>query len=196
MGYLCAVLILLCNTSWTQTGKFADDLADCLSNRPLAVNYTYTVSGSGFENTTSGNLILAQDNVFRVNLWDKVYSSDGSNLYLHDTNTKQTLIDSLRWPDLNIWIRILQGELPEQTAVTLIDSSTGGWVYKLSNSEPWWEASVTVEPDNRCIKSLTITDLNGYAHQVDLARPDKRQIDVSDSLFTLLDLSGTRLDLR
>jgi hypothetical protein len=190
------MVILALNVSWTQAHAFTDDLTDCLSNRPLAVGYTYTLSGSGFENVTSGKLILAENNVFRVNLWDKVYSSDGSNLYLHDMNTRQTLIDSLRWPDLNIWIRILQGEIPDQTTITLVDSLTAGIAYKLSNSEPWWEANITVETNDRCIRSLTITDSNGYTHQVDLERPVNQQITAADSLFTLLDLSGTRLDLR
>jgi hypothetical protein len=106
------------------------------------------------------------------------------------------LIDSLRWQELNIWIRILQGEIPEETTVSLSDSTADELGYQLSNSEPWWEAQVTVSAKEQYISRLDITDASGYRHQVELQRPVKWPIADSDSVFTLLDLPGTRLDLR
>ncbi len=188
--------ILLLNIGWPQARNFAHDLAACLAGRPLAVSYSYTVSGIDFEKSTAGSLILADHQLFRVNLWDKVYSSEGQNLYLHDLNTRQTLIDSLRWQDLNIWIRIMQGEIPDETTVTPGDSSAAGIGYLLSNSDPWWEAQITIEPSDWHIRSLDITDGNGYRHKVELSSPVKQHIADFDSLFALLDLPGTRLDLR
>ena len=168
-----------------------------LANAPLKVNYHYTLTSGDFRQDTTGTLVLVEPGVFRLELWDKVYGSDGSSLYLHDRNTHQTVIDSLRWTEVNLWVRLLHGELPAGTVVVPGDlSSEGATSWELSHEEPWWFGVVEIDTTTWTIREILLREEPEWQHLIRLDVPKPWNSTNSDSLITLEDLSGTRLDLR
>jgi len=163
----------------------------------MKVNYHYTLTSGDFRQDTTGKMVLLEPAVFRLELWDKVYSSDGSSLYLHDRNTHQTVIDSLRWTEVNLWVRLLQGKLPEGTVVSPGEPSgedTTRW--ELSHEEPWWYSIVTVDTTTWSVREIRLCEEQGWEHLVRLDVPEPWNNTNPDSFIALEDLPGTRLDLR
>jgi hypothetical protein len=168
-----------------------------LTNAPMKVNYHYTLTSGDFRQDTTGTLVLVEPGVFRLELWDKVYGSDGSSLYLHDRNTHQTVIDSLRWTEMNLWVRLLNGELPAGTVVVPGDlSSEGATLWELSHEEPWWFGVVEIDTTTWTIREILLREEPEWQHLIRLDVPKPWNSTNSDSLITLEDLPGTRLDLR
>jgi len=168
-----------------------------LANAPMKVNYHYTLTSGSFRQDTTGTLVLIGPGVFRLELWDKVYGSDGSSLYLHDRNTHQTVIDSLRWTEVNLWVRLLHGDLPPGTVTTLAEPSHEGMVrWELSHEEPWWFSVVRIDTSTWIIREIQLREEPEWQHLVRLGVPESWNNTNPDSFITLEDLPGQRLDLR
>ena len=163
----------------------------------MKVNYHYTLTSGSFRQDTTGTLVLIGPGVFRLELWDKVYGSDGSSLYLHDRNTRQTVIDSLRWTEVNLWVRLLHGDLPPGTVTTLAKPSPEGMVrWELRHEEPWWLGMVEIDTTSWTIREILLHEEPEWQHLIQLDMPEPWNSTNPDSLVTLEDLPGTRLDLR
>jgi hypothetical protein len=162
----------------------------------MQLDYHYSVSREEFQQDTTGTLYLAAPGVFRLTLWDKVYGSDGRSLYLHDLNTHQTVIDSLRWTDVHLWVRLLQGQLPAGTRQVLSDTDHDLPVWILSHEAPYWQAAVTVDTAAVRIVEIRLYESAGWEHIVQLDPPLPWQSDRLETWIKLEDLPGIRLDLR
>jgi len=180
-----------------QGQPFHEMAVSLLANAPLKMDYHYTLTNSSLRQDTTGTLVLIGPRTFRLELWDKVYGSDGSSLYLHDRNTRQTVIDSLRWTEVNLWLRLLQGDLPPGTVTTLIEPSPAGMVHwELSHEEPWWFSVVEVDTNTWLVREIRLYEEQGWEHLVRLGVPESWNNTNLDSFITLEDLPGQRLDLR
>ena len=195
---LLAIGLLLAPTAQGQQGKPFSRVMDAfLANAPMKVNYHYTLKSGDFRQDTTGTLVLVEPGVFRLELWDKVYGSDGSSLYLHDRNTHQTVIDSLRWTEVNLWVRLLNGDLPAGTVVVPGESSNEDATrWELSHEEPWWFGVVEIDTTTWTIREILLREEPEWQHLIRLDVPKPWNSTNSDSLITLEDLPGTRLDLR
>ena len=138
MGLLVAFSLFAGSLAAQREPALRGVLEAYLDRAPMIVNFHYTFTQDDFRHDTSGVLILLGANVFRLELWDKVYGSDGSSLYLYDRNTHQTVIDSLRWSDLSLWLRLLNGSLPAGTDVVAASGQDGESRWELRHTEPWW----------------------------------------------------------
>ncbi len=168
-----------------------------LAGTPMKMGYHYTLTSGDFRQDTTGTLVMIKPGVFRLELWDKVYGSDGSSLYLHDRNTHQTVIDSLRWTEMNLWVQLLHGELPVGTVVALGKSSSEGTTrWELSHEEPWWSGVVKIDTTSWTIREILLHEEPEWQHLIQLDMPQPWNSTNPDSIITLKDLSGTRLDLR
>ncbi len=195
---LLAIGLLLAPAAQGQQEKPFRRVMDAfLANAPMKVNYHYTLTSGDFRQDTTGTLVLVGPGVFRLELWDKVYGSDGSSLYLHDRNTHQTVIDSLRWTEMNLWVRLLHGKLPAGTVVVPGDSSSEGATrWELSHEEPWWFGVVEIDTTTWTIREILLREEPEWQHLIRLDMPKPWNSTNSDTLITLEDLPGTRLDLR
>ncbi|UCH62448.1 MAG: hypothetical protein JSU77_11700 [Fidelibacterota bacterium] len=195
---LLAIGLLLAPAAQGQQDKPFHKVVDAfLINAPIKMNYHYTIARGNFRQDTSGTLVLIGPGVFRLELWDKVYGSDGSSLYLHDRNTHQTVIDSLRWTEVNLWVRLLHGELPARTVVTPCEStSKGATCWELSHEEPWWQGVVETDTTTWAIREILLHEEPEWQHLVRLDIPEPWNNANPDSFIALEDLPGTRLDLR
>ncbi len=168
-----------------------------LDKAPMLVHFRYTLSQGNFQRDTTGVLMLPGPIGFRLELWDKVYGSDGEALYLHDRNTRQTIIDSLRRSETTLWVRLLRGELPAGTLVTLSQRRESGrlrWV--LHHSEPWWQAEVVIDTTSWVVRQILLEEGAGISHRLQLQDPAPWRVEQAAVRLTLRDLPGQRLDLR
>ena len=195
---LLAVGLFLAPAAHGQQGEPFHRMVDAfLARTPMKVNYHYTLTSGSFRQDTTGTLVLIGPGVFRLELWDKVYGSDGSSLYLHDRNTHQTVIDSLRWTDMNLWVRLLHGDLPPGTVTTLAEPSHEGIVrWELRHEEPWWFSVVRIDTSAWIIREIQLREELEWQHLVRLGVPESWNNTNPDSFITLEDLPGQRLDLR
>lgn len=195
---LIAGSMLLAPASQGQPDQsFQEAISNYLARAPLRTVYQYTLTAGEFHQDTSGTLILIGPSRFRLELWDKVYGSDGSSLYLHDRNTRQTVIDSLRWTAVNLWVRLLQGELPSGTTTTSVDLSPEGLVrWELEHENPGWFGVVKVDTSTWSVREIRLREEQGWEHLVRLDVPEPWNHTNLDSFMTLEDLPGIRLDLR
>ena len=171
-------------------------VAQFLSRAPMQLNYHYSISREEFQQDTTGTLYLAAPGSFRLTLWDKVYGSDGHSLYLHDRNTRQTVIDSLRWTDVQLWVRLLQGKLPPGTRQALSSTEHDLPVWILSHEGPYWEAAVTVDKAGARIIEIRLYESAGWEHTIRLDPPVPWKNNLMETWIRLEDLPGIRLDLR
>ena len=150
-------LLLVPAARGQQEQSFRAALDAFLARAPMKVSYHYTLTGGGFEQDTTGVMVLVSPRIFRLELWDKVYGSDGSSFYVHDRNTHQTVIDSLRWTEMNLWVRLLNGELPPGTAVAAAGPAREGAArWELSHEEPWWLAVVEVDTLSWSVREMQL----------------------------------------
>lgn len=173
------------------------DLSDSLLSRtPLKFGYEYRIIADDFEEVTAGTLYVAARSQFRLTLFDKIYGSDGSSLYLHDRNTHQTIIDSIRDDGLNVWIDLLRGDLPENMSVSTSSAGDGSWRYTLASPAAQWRAEALVDSATYAIRAVNVHEASGWRHEVVLGVmmdwPSKTPL----TWVTLQDLPGVRLDLR
>ncbi|UCH10859.1 MAG: hypothetical protein JSU61_02930 [Fidelibacterota bacterium] len=184
--------------AWGQPGgEFEEVVNGFLAQAPMKITYIYEVTKDGFHQDTTGSMVIVSSGEFRLEFWDKVYGSDGSSLYLHDRNTNQTVVDSLRWTDLNLWVQLLQGELPAGTVIhgpTSFQDSLQRW--ELSHERPWWSGNVDVAADGRHIQKIELYEDEGWRHLLQLGAPERWDHPDRKAFLTLLDLPGIRLDLR
>ncbi len=194
---LIAGLLVAHPVQGQQERQFQEAVAAFLAQAPLKISYHYTLTDGEFQQDTTGVMVLISPGVFRLELWDKVYGSDGVSLYLHDRNTHQTVIDSLRWSDVNPWVRLLHGELPPGTIVTAAGFSRKGEMrWELRHNEPWWSGIVAVDTTTWSIREIQLREELGWQHLVRLDRPEPWEHPRPEAFMTLQDLPGTRLDLR
>ncbi len=180
-----------------QQPAFAQVLTNFVERAPLRMEYSYELTGSDFHREIRGAIYLAEPAVFRLQLDDKVYAAIDDLLYLHDLNTHQTIIDSLRWSDLLPWVRLLNGELPAGTEVTLRDSTGDEPRFIIRPPHEQWTAEATLDSLAGLIRTITIDDgVSGLDHRIALTIPESWVPASRDTFFTLLDLPGVRLDLR
>ncbi len=172
-------------------------LESYLALAPMRVEFRYELAQGDFHRDTTGTMFLFDHDGFRLELWDKVYGSDGSSLYLYDRNTRQTVIDSLRWPEVNLWLRLLHGELPVGTMVTPAGRAASGAVlWQLRHDRPMWEAVVAIDTAHRSLREVQLDETGGLSHHLRLAPPAPWDGQHPRALMTLKDLGGKRLDLR
>lgn len=194
---LIAGLLVAHPVQGQQARQFQEAVTAFLVQAPLKISYHYTLTDGEFQQDTTGVMVLVRPSVFRLELWDKVYGSDGASLYLHDRNTHQTVIDSLRWSDVNPWVSLLHGELPSGTVVTAAGFSRKGEMrWELRHNEPWWSGIVAVDTTTWCIREIQLREELGWQHMVRLGVPESWNNTNLDSFITLEDLPGQRLDLR
>ncbi|UCD37724.1 MAG: hypothetical protein JSW54_13030 [Fidelibacterota bacterium] len=168
-----------------------------LSQAPMEIRYHYRFTQGEYGKDTTGVIVLIEPTVFRLTLWDKVYSSDGTSLYLHDRNTHQTVVDSLQWTEVNLWVRLLNGELPSGSQVTRIESASENLVrWELNHEDPWWVSTVDVDTIAGIISEIRLEEEQGWMHVVKFEKPKPWDQQQRDDYITLQDLPGTRLDLR
>ena len=172
-------------------------LSRFLEQAPLAVEYRYLLSGDDLQREFKGTIYLAGPAVFRLEIWDKVYAADGALLYLHDLNTHQTVIDSLRWSEVNLWIGLLNGELPPKTRVTPLAPGEGPTGYLIESLSQPWTATALIDTTSGLIETIIIREYDsGWDHRISFLSPTAWEAAARDTFFTLLDLPGIRLDLR
>ncbi|MCK4577244.1 MAG: hypothetical protein KAU50_00550 [Candidatus Marinimicrobia bacterium] len=179
-----------------QPPDFNEQLHRYLALAPMSMTYKYDLVIDDVSRQWEGNIFIHGTGRFRVQLWDKIYASDSSSLYLHDNNTGQTVIDSLRWSDLNLWLRLLNGELPETVTVTSGDLQGNLAVYDLKDSADGWAATVILDTLSLRLVSIDLVDEHGYRHQLEIGVPAEFHREDVRSFYRLEDLPGTRLDLR
>ncbi|MEE9466420.1 MAG: hypothetical protein V3W14_12705 [Candidatus Neomarinimicrobiota bacterium] len=180
-----------------QQPTFAQVLAKFVEQAPLSLEYSYNLTGSDFHREIKGTIYLAEPAVFRLELDDKVYAATDDLLYLHDLNTHQTVIDSLRWSELQPWVRLLNGELPTGTEVTSRDVNGKQPRFIIRPPREEWTAEATLDSLSGLISTITIDDgVSELDHRIDLTIPESWVPASRDTFFTLLDLPGVRLDLR
>jgi hypothetical protein len=194
---LLAGLCFLYPVRGQQTEKFEEVVGGFLAQAPMQFQYQYKVTKDGFHQDTTGLMVIVSSDKFRIEFWDKVYGSDGFSLYLHDRNTSQTVIDSLRWTDLNLWVRLLQGELPTGTVAQSSTSSQDTLqTWELSHAQPWWQGLVDVVVSSGNLQRIELYEDEGWKHVVHLEVPERWDHPDQRAFLTLLDLPGVRLDLR
>lgn len=190
-------LLLIPPAQGQQEQQFQEEVAAYLARAPMKIRYHYTLTEGEFQLDTTGVMVLVSPSVFRLELWDKVYASDGSSLYLHDRNTHQTVIDSLRWTEISLWVRLLHGELPPGTAAARIEPSQKGRVlWELSHEDPRWHGAVMLDSTVWSIREIQLREELGWEHLVRLEVPEPWDSTSQHGHITLQDLPGTRLDLR
>lgn len=162
---------------------------------PQVIAYHYSLVGYDFQQDTTGTLILLKPDVFRLTFWDKVYGSDGASLYVHDKNTRQTIIDSLKWTALPPWLQILNGEIPRTIRISRLPSDGELSKWSLLHLEQMWICSVTIDTLATRLTEIRLEE-GDWEHNLLLGTPlPYTDFDLS-KLVTLEDLPGTRLDLR
>lgn len=172
-------------------------LVNFVEHAPLSMEYSYDLTGSNFHREITGAFYLAEPAVFRLELDDKVYAAIDGLLYLHDLNTHQTIIDSLRWPELQPWVRLLNGELPTGTEVTFRDVNGNEPRFIIRPPREEWTAEASLDSLTGLISTITFDDgVSELDHRIDLSLPESWAPASRDTFFTLLDLPGVRLDLR
>ncbi len=172
-------------------------LANFVEHAPLSMEYSYDLTGSDFHREITGAIYLAEPAVFRLELDDKVYAAIDDLLYLHDLNTHQTIIDSLRWSELQPWVRLLNGELPTGTEVTFRDVNGNKPRFIIRPPREEWTAEATLDSLTGLISTITFDDgVSELDHRIELSLPESWAPAFRDTFFTLLDLPGVRLDLR
>ena len=180
-----------------QEPDFQQALARFLEQTPLAVEYRYLLTGDDLQREFKGTIYLAEPAVFRLEIWDKVYAANGALLYLHDLNTHQTIIDSLRWSEVNLWIGLLNGELPPKTRVTPLAPGAGPTGYLIESLSQPWTATALIDTTSGLIETIIIREYDsGWDHRISFLSPTAWEAAARDTFFTLLDLPGVRLDLR
>ncbi len=180
-----------------QDAAFQQALTRFLEQAPLAVEYRYLLSGEDLEREFRGTVYLAEPAVFRLEIWDKVYASNGVLLYLHDLNTHQTVIDSLRWSEVNLWIGLLNGELPPESRITPLEPVESAPGFLIQSSTQPWTATAMIDTTSGLIDTIIIRENDGgWDHRIAFQPPTAWEAAARDTFFTLLDLPGVRLDLR
>ena len=180
-----------------QQPTFAQVLANLVERAPLSMKYRYDLTGSDFHREIRGAIYLAEPAVFRLELDDKVYAAIDGLLYLHDLNTHQTIIDSLRWSELQPWVRLLNGVLPTETEVTFRGDNGKEPRFIIRPTQEEWTAEATLDSLSGLISTITIDDgVSELDHRIAMAIPESWEPASRDTFFTLLDLPGVRLDLR
>ena len=180
-----------------QDPAFQQALTRFLEQAPLAVEYRYLLSGEDLRREFRGTVYLAEPAVFRLEIWDKVYASNGVLLYLHDLNTHQTVIDSLRWSEVNLWIGLLNGELPPESRITPLEPVQGAPGFLIESSTQPWTATAMIDTTSGLIDTIIIRENDGrWDHRIAFQPPTAWEAAARDTFFTLLDLPGVRLDLR
>ena len=180
-----------------QEPAFQQALTRFLERAPLAVEYRYLLTGDDLQREFNGTIYLAELAVFRLEIWDKVYAADGALLYLHDLNTHQTIIDSLRWSEVNLWIGLLNGELPPKTRITPLAPGKGGSGFLIESLSQPWTATALIDTTSGLIDTFIIREHDsGWDHRISFLSPTAWEATDRDTFFTLLDLPGVRLDLR
>ncbi len=188
---------LLITTLPGQEPAFEQVLARFLEQAPLAVEYHYLLTGEDLQRDFGGTIYLAEPAVFRLEIWDKIYASNGVLLYLHDLNTHQTIIDSLRWSEVNLWIGLLNGELPPESLVTPLEPVQGAPGFLIESSIQPWTATAMIDTTSGLIDTIIIREMDsGWDHRISFQPPTAWEAAARDTFFTLLDLPGVRLDLR
>lgn len=164
----------------------------------MKIDYTYTLESAedNFKRTTEGTLFILGTGIFRVTLWDKVYGSDGTSLYLHDLNTRQTIVDSLRWSELNLWVRLLQGHLPAGSKTAISISGKNDRSYILVNMIEHWRGELKFTGKPSMFQTIEFQDAMGWEHKIKLQSPSAIKIKDRAAFISLEDLPGKRLDLR
>jgi hypothetical protein len=177
------------------TEEFLHTIKAFGNKAPMIISYHYTLTQDDFHQDTTGTLILIEPNVFRLTFWDKIYGSDGTSLYVHDKNTRQTIIDSLRWTELHPWIQILNGELPPDTRISQqpLERQFSKWL--LTHLQPTWSCSVIMDTVASRLTEVRLTEEN-WEHFLRLDAPLPYADSASAKLVSLDDLPGIRLDLR
>ena len=180
-----------------QAPAFQQALTKFLERAPLAVEYRYLLTGDDLQREFNGTIYLAEPAVFRLEIWDKVYAADGALLYLHDLNTHQTIIDSLRWSEVNLWIGLLNGELPPKTMITPLTPGEGAPGFLIESLSQPWTATALIDTTSGLIDTFIIREHDsGWDHRISFLSPTAWEATARDTFFTLLDLPGIRLDLR
>jgi hypothetical protein len=177
------------------TEEFLNTIESFVDNAPMIVTYHYTLTQDDFHQDTTGTLILMESNVFRLTFWDKIYGSDGTSLYVHDKNTRQTIIDSLRWTELHLWLQILNGELPPDTRISQqpLDGQFSKWL--LTHLQPTWSCTVIMDTLTSRLTEVRLKE-EDWEHVLRLDVPLPYAASDSVKLVSLDDLPGIRLDLR
>ncbi len=192
-----ALLLLLHAGAAGQEANALDSLTRrMLDSAPFLLAYHYSISADDFQQATSGTLYVAAAAVFRLDMFDKVYGSDGSSLYLHDRNTRQTVIDSLRMEELLIWLRLLAGDPPEDVVVGRLTREGRGQRLAISHSGDLWAGDLLLDDDSGAIRQVRIREANGWRHSIDLQPRRPWLSRTREQWVRLEDLPGKRLDLR
>ena len=196
--------------TWMLTVASADPQGDAdlgavmaryLEAAPMQVTYRYTIEQGNTEQgdvaeTTRGTLYLSAPSVFRLSFVDKVYGSDGASVYLHDTNTHQTVIDSLRRSDMQLWMQLLSGQMPP--GAEIVNRSIDGKLTRINFRGPkdQWQAELSVISATGALSRINVTEQSGLTAVIDLDPPQKWTPESMDAWIRLTDLAGERLDLR
>jgi hypothetical protein len=175
--------------------EFIQAIGSFVGKAPLTITYHYTLRQDDFRQDTTGTLILFKSNVFRLTFWDKVYGSDGTTLYVHDKNTRQTIIDSLRWTELHPWLQILNGELPRSTRIRQLPSDGELLKWSLSHRQQMWTCTVVIDTLTDRFTEIRLSE-EEWEHILLLDIPHPYQTLGMKDQVTLRDLPGVRLDLR
>lgn len=188
---------LLATLSAKESGASFQEVIDAfLAQAPIKVGFHYTLTQGDFQQAATGVLYVAARGVFRLELWDKIYSSDGTSLYLHDKNTHQTVIDSLRWTTMNLWLRLLHGELPSGTEVTVAPAEDGMVRFRFHHQQPTWSGELRVDTLSGSLRDMRIIEEGELEHHIRLELPESWTDPHSATFMQLQDLPGSRLDLR
>ena len=177
------------------TEELIQAIESFVGRAPLTIAYHYTLIQYDFQQDTTGTLILLKPNVFRLTFWDKIYGSDGASLYVHDKNTRQTIIDSLRWTELHPWLQILNGEIPRTTRVSRLPSDGELSKWSLAHLEQMWICSVATDTVANRITEIRLQE-GEWEHILVLDAPLPYTNSGLTKLVSLSDLPGVRLDLR
>lgn len=196
-AWLIAGQLVATGLSGQQDDQLRAALDSYLALAPMKVEFRYELAQGDFRRDTTGTMFLFDHDGFRLELWDKVYGSDGTSLYLYDRNTRQTVIDSLRWPEVNLWLRLLHGELPAGTKVTAAGRAASGAVlWQLRHDQPRWVAEVAIDTASWSLREVQLDESGGFSHRLRFVPPVPWDGQHPRALMTLQDLGGQRLDLR
>jgi hypothetical protein len=177
------------------TEEFLRTIGAFVNKAPMIISYHYVLTQDDFHQDTTGTLVLIESNVFRLTFWDKIYGSDGTSLYVHDKNTRQTIIDSLRWTELHPWLQILNGELPSGTRITQQSSDGLFSSWLLTHLQPMWVCTVIMDTLTSRPTEIRLKE-GDWEHILRLDVPLPYANSASTKLVSLDDLPGIRLDLR
>ena len=177
------------------TEEFIQAIESIVEHAPLAITYHYTLIQYDWQQDTTGTLIIFEPNVFRLAFWDKVYGSDGTSLHVHDKNTRQTIIDSLKWTELPPWLQILNGEIPHSVSIDRFPSDGELPKWSLAHRGQGWFCSVTLDTLANRLTEIKLHE-GDWAHILSLEAPLPYPNAGWIELVTLQDLPGVRLDLR